>query len=368
MGCCNSKGNAESPEILKDHIKEAIKTGITKQLAYFIAQLRETRISGRHLDINHLTFLHDGLSEVNLLGYALICGRKDMFQYIHKILKADPEIMEAYFSKLGQSGLSIICENNFIDLFECYAPMYMIIRKSEPKPTSRRFRETIELTDKIDKILEMIEDCNNEVTYTPIQVACYFGHISMIKCATGFVAKMEQPHKELDIHYIDESTGENCALIACKTGNYSMIKYLHTACKADFSQRNKSNENAIQILAAAAKSKHLSEFYQCLVYLIEKAAVDISYNYQETLLLLDYDKAINYFISELNKLGINVTKEQVDIEVQMKKPLRKVSSREDTTQDAVFTKFFDDLKKDDESSISLEEERNDFSCNSFVFK
>ena len=303
---------------------------------------------------------YDNNIEVNIIGYSLLIGRVNIFQYLHNNLKADLYLMENYLTKVNLSGLKIICENNFIDLFQYYAPLFCLMKDSLKLNQKRRLRETIELTDKKDAIIDEI-DINDESTYTPLQLACNAGHIGMLKCILNFTSQRENIPKELDINHIDENTGENCALIACRTGNYNMIKFLHATRPDIFFIHNSNGENAIQILAASAKINPMGDFYQCLVYLVEKIGIDIKYNYQETLILLDYDKALNYMINELVKFGINITKEDVEKDAILRKATRKTTIVTETEGHFDMGEIFSDLKKDDESSIVGSEPSNDIS-------
>ena len=105
----------------------------------------------------------------------------------------------------------------------------------------------------------------------------------------------------------------------------------------------------------------MGDFYQCLVYLVEKIGIDIKYNYQETLILLDYDKALNYMINELVKFGINITKEDVEKDAILRKATRKTTIVTETEGHFDMGEIFSDLKKDDESSIVGSEPSNDIS-------
>ena len=53
------------------------------------------------------------------------------------------------------------------------------------------------------------------------------------------------PPVELDFNYINEFTGENCALIACKSGNLELIKYLYLNTDSNFHIISKRDEGAI---------------------------------------------------------------------------------------------------------------------------
>ena len=117
---------------------------------------------------------------------------------------------------------------------------------------------------------------------------------------------------EFDVHYQDEYSGNNSALVACKTGSLELIKFLHEQCKVDFHIFNKRKESAIQILAVWSKKKKQKKFKECFKYLIETVGVNYTYEFEETLLILD-DKSIIMYLEEKLKLdGISVSKSRVD--------------------------------------------------------
>ena len=366
MGCCNNAGPSHDIPKLKTNIKECLAKGNTKQLAFYVAVLNQA--CKNTFNINTFTFNFDENedSQMNLLGHCLMSGRVEMFKYVHLTLKADPVIMETYFDKFNMSGLAIICTKNFTGLFDYYSPIYFINKKSQ-NPIIRiiNIKETLQLTsDIMDRMIESIDnEDEHEIHYTPLQRACYFGHIGIIKCALLYTESLENIPKELDIDYIEESTGENCALIACKTWNYNMIRFLHSQTRANFFILNAHKENAIQTLASAAKVKLLSEFFNCLAYLIEKIGIDITYNYQETLLLIDYVKAEDYFIGELKKLNISVNKKEIEKETVGKNQPKAAIKQLETSENFDFIHLFPDLRVRTDSSISAIHSSNENSFN-----
>ena len=356
MGC-NSSNQASIQVLMIKRIKECIQLGDTEKLYYCIKRL--SKMSNGLLNINTLTVTNNDNLEVNIIGFALLTGRLNVFQFIHKKLKADLSIMETFFTKANLTGLMIICQNNFIDLFQYYAPLFVRMKNSLKSKQNKRLRETIELTDKIENIIDEMT-INDDSTYAPLQIACYYGHIAIIKCALNSASIIQPCPPDLDINYIDEITGENCALISCKTGNYNMMKFLHTTCHADFFILNNNKENSIQVLAAAAKVKQLKEFYQCLVYLVEKIGIDIAYNYHETLILIDSDIAFNYMINQLAKVNIVTCKKDIEKELLLKLT-RKTTLAYEADEIFDLANMFPELHDDDESPISEIENINDTS-------
>lgn len=361
MGCCSSSNSQDSSTLLLK-LCQCIETGTCKRLEYLLSLKAQENKS--EFNINFLTVRSEEGYEINLIGYALLQGRTDMFKYLYEYHKASCVTMESYFHNCNTTGLHILCENNFTDLFQYYLKIHMELPKpAEKVKKTRRLKETIDLTDR--ETVQVVLPEEPEDLMTPIHIAVLSGHISIIKYALMLTESMPEIPKELDIHYIDPSTGNNCALLACKKGDYMMIKYLHSMCKANFRILNANSENAIQVLAAEAKVKNLPEFYPCLVYLIEKAKVNIAHNYQETIILLEYVKAVDYFLSELRKIGIECDKKIVEEEVLIKPPYRREKKGLDTGEDFQIDLMFPELKENETSTIKASDTSEEVSDSSF---
>ena len=323
MGCCESASKNLDPKLLERKIKECIEHGSAKQLDYLLS-MKAHKEKG-NFNIDFTTIFNSQGDEVNILGYCLICRKVEMFKMLHEIYKASFVSMESYFNKYNENGLQIICEIGCSELLEYYMPKYILLEKSEPKVKySRKNKETVELVDENQKKISVVQT-ENDKKLTPIQHAIINGHISIIKYVVTYSTKFTLI-PELDIHYVNKATGYNCALLSCVTANYSMMKYLYISCKADFTILDNNKKNAIQILAIEASMKHLPEFYQCLVYLVEKVKIDINYNYEESIMLLNYVKAADYFLLQLAKLGIIVYVSDKERETLGKSQLIRQSS------------------------------------------
>ena len=354
MGCCSSSNNRDSSSNLSQCIKQSIKKGKLKEFSFFLSTTLQ--FSKGRLDINTIQ-IRFGASdqEINILGYALMLGRVDIFKYIHEELLADPSIMEKRFKALGHTGLSVICEKCYLELFDYYAPIYLKIKDSGPKLySSLKLRETILLSDQQDNFIDDLYECQVH-TYTPVHIACFLGYIPIVRSAIALGQGMEKVPEDLDVNHKDETTLENCALLACKAGNYSMIKYLHTNTNADFFVVNKNMENALQVLIVGTKGKNDGELVQCLAYLIEKVGVDVAYNYQEAIIILENPKAKKYLVGQLEKRGININPDELEqLEIVAKKKRGK-SKKFDTGEMFNFAKLFPDLQIGSVSSISCME-------------
>ena len=319
-------------------------------------------------------YFHIKENKLNLLGLALWYNAVDCFKYIQTNLKASPDAMEKLLQEQKTSGIDIICQRGQEDMLDYYLPIYDSLIIDEPK--IEEISVSLNLYQSSNDISKIITS-----TYTPIQKACDLGNLNILAHVYRYYKDKQAPF-ELDINYQDETSGENCALISCKVGNYSMIRYLYSTCHANFYIINKAGECAAQILAASNKKSSLSEFHECFVYLINIVKVDFTHNCEEILLLLDNEKAINFFEKKLRERGIDIEKSEIEDKNRLIKP-QQVRSIQEARLDPYYGKDFDfkklyvDIMKESEaediSIISPESRRttpfasliNDLSTSNF---
>mmetsp|Transcript_4415 Transcript_4415/g.591 ORF Transcript_4415/g.591 Transcript_4415/m.591 type:complete len:97 (+) Transcript_4415:442-732(+) len=96
----------------------------------------------------------------------------------------------------------------------------------------------------------------------------------------------------MDLNYQDDITGENCALIAVKTADLNLIKFLYKKTNANFEALNKRNEGALQIAAVWSKKLIHLPYEEVIKYLIEEIGLDPCYCHEETLLICENSKII----------------------------------------------------------------------------
>lgn len=145
------------------------------------------------------------------------------------------------------------------------------------------------------------------------------GHLHIIREIQDYF-RVAKPPMELDVNAENEKTGENCGLIACRTGHFEMVKLLHEECKVDFTKLNKRQENAVQLVIIGSNQHPERNYYQVLMYLIEEVKVDITYRYEESLLLADDNNIIQYIEEQLKSKGIlDVNKRVIDEENMIKR-------------------------------------------------
>ena len=240
---------------------------------------------------------------INFLGYSLWLGKGSVFNFLITKMKANLNDMEDVLRGLDISGLALLCERGYIDVLKQYLPFY-IKTYSSFKPGA----------DKSSTLSFSNNKCTNdsvESLFTPIQLACKNGHLSIIHYINDYFS-VNYPPQSLNIHYIEETTGENCALITTRKGNFPMMKLLHEVAHADFHIKNINNEGALQVLAASTKCNYGLQFLECVMYLVEVIKVDITYMHEETLLLLDNKIIVKYIEEKLKQVGILASKQELE--------------------------------------------------------
>ena len=239
---------------------------------------------------------------LSLLGYSLWVGKANVFNFLITYLKADLDEMEDLFKSFDISALALLCERGYIDVLKLYLLFYI-----------KTYHSLNSGADKISTLsLSKITYKNGSIgtSLTPIQLACKNLHLRILHYINDYFS-ISYPPQSLNIHYIDETTGENCALITTRTGNFPMMKFLFEVAHADFHIINNNNEGALQVLAISSKLNYGLQFLECLMYLIEIIKINIAYMHEETLLLLDNKIIIKYLEEKLKQLGIYTNKQSL---------------------------------------------------------
>lgn len=298
MGCCETKNSSNLTEEISKDIKICIEQEDLTRLSQICRLLGTGSLKG--FTINNFLFDCFKGIRMNIPTYSLYLNKFKTLKYLHENFKIDYRVVENILNDLELSALQLICTNCSLELLEFYVPIYVNL---EFKRLSVGSNVTIDL--------ECHDNSKLQLTYTPVQMACELGHIQILNFVQNYFKTLEAP-PVLDIHYIDQTTGENCALIACRSCNFSMIKFLHTICRADFTILNKKEESAIQILASSGKSSYQEDLFRCLEYLIEQVGVNFLYCYEETLLILENIECIAYIERKLALNSIFTSKTELE--------------------------------------------------------
>lgn len=313
MGICSLSCHPEGGLTTLEEVRIAIKN---QKLSSCRTHLKHiTAASG--IDDNIL--VEENL-ELNPLGYALLTGKVRSFTLIKEELGASLEVLEHRLQLQGSSGMSIICTNGFSELFVYTLPFYIQYYSQrtgqvpDPSSITLDFSKSEEISDKTP---------NN--THTPVHIACIRGHIGILQILLS--DDVVYPY-ELNMHAIDQVSGENSALLATRTGNLTMLKYLHENCKVNFNILNKRSENCINVAAAESKKRKKNGFLEIIKYLVEHVKLDITQNHEETLLSAEIPQIVSYIERKLFERGLKVSKRELEMRYTIK-PYPVVKSAEE---------------------------------------
>lgn len=355
MGTCYAKKTLEQESIFFK-----VQKNIEKNILTSLESLSKTEDFTKNITSIDSPYFKIKELRVNALILALFNNSLDCFKYIHETLKASIDSMEKLFNDQRTSAIEIICMRNCPDILDYYLPIY---------------EKNCGDGAVIEEVVESLNFTNNTEerksrrigsTYTPVQKACELGNLNIISRIYKYYKEKAFIPAALDFDYQDETTGENCPLISCRTCNYTMIRFLHTTCQANFRLLNKQGENAVQILAAANKKKNFKNFHESMVYLILNVGVDFTHNYEETLLLLEIEKSISFFEKKLKEKGIEIDKYDLEQKYQLtriEQPRPLIEAKLDVYQgrDFNFVQLYDDVMSDtdhEEVSAIFKDSRN----------
>jgi hypothetical protein len=212
---------------------------------------------------------------------------------------ASLEAFKQTMALLRRTPLDLICEQGHVLLLKYMLPL---LEKTDHPEDSIFFKQTQ------SQDLTLLQPSS----YTAVQRSAEKGHLAILQFLKEYYKARRAP-PECDLHYVEEASGENCALLACKTGKLDVIRFLHEECKADFSLINKRRESAIQLAAVGSRKSPKSSFKECFKYLCEVVNVDVSHEHEETLLLLEDPRLIEYVERRLKLSGLRTTKAAVEM-------------------------------------------------------
>lgn len=289
MGCCSSYQTEPVP------LKSSVKLDI-KEIALLASVLSETKMTALKNEIDDPIIVIDKIT-LNPLGYSLVSGRTNIFISLIENMGASISTMEDMMEKQGLNGLDIIIEKGYSELLNYYLPIYKSL-----------------FPQKFTSIEDSETSCSNPnlpiCHKTPIHLATERGFLEILKTLYFSFKNTFTPEK-YNIHHIDEYSGENSALIACKKCHMSIVKFLKEECNADFNLKSKRSESALH-LAAFGSNVNKSEGFEVIKYLIEEVKIDYTFQYEEVLLILNDFCIIEYVEMKLRTRGICCSKDEVE--------------------------------------------------------
>lgn len=298
--CCNADTQNLSAPSIGAEIAKSIERNDLKKLKSLLKELSSLEIS-----INAPIIKIKGIS-LNPLCYSLFAGKRSFFKYLYD-RGAKLEEMDEILFNLNLNAIDIICERGYQELLDFYLPLYL-----KNTPHAYKPRES-------DSSLNFSAEYCYTNFMSPVQKACEKGQISIIIYLHNYFKNQSFIPEIFDPEYPNEKNGETCALIACRKGNYPMIKTLHTICNANFHVKNKYEENAILICVCGYRNDHNYVYLECVKYLVGTIKLNVSYMYEEILILSECDELTYYIEQELQKAGISATKSEIDEKYKIKK-------------------------------------------------
>ncbi|OMJ69834.1 hypothetical protein SteCoe_32330 [Stentor coeruleus] len=317
--CCSTKKHPNFERYIINRMIEAIEKNSVDRIKELL--IKYSSVTFNKEPIFHINkpivkiYGHD----MNPLGYALFLGFTEAFAVILEQGKAKLSAMSKLYSNISKRPIDIICELGHRQLLEYYMPYYLgkndEIEDSFTDSISLSFspsRNTKSHINEKSKTLMLMS------TISPLHRAIEKGRLNIVQFIWEYFKNRSTPN-EFNINHQDELTGDNSALVSCKSGNLEIIRYLHEVCKADFQIFNKRKENAVQILAVWSKKIKQKRFKECFRYVIDKIGVDYTYEFEETLLVLEDRSIIAYLEEKLKQDGISVNKSRIEDKYSLSK-------------------------------------------------
>lgn len=243
---------------------------------------------------------------LNALAYSIRLGRLEIVRFLLEEANASLQQVHRSLTAIGKTPLDLICENGHLALLEYLLPKLEVFKPEELNDDKEEANESL-FAETRNTQFTPSEHQMFAFTHTAIQRACEKGHYAVVKHLYTYFKGAPTTPLVCDLHYRDETTGENCALLAAKSGNLKLIKFLHQEVKADFTVRNYRAESALQLALIGSRRSNLP-YLAVVRYLCEEVGVDVTYQYEEALLLTEEHVVVEYLEKLLNKHGFEASK------------------------------------------------------------
>lgn len=285
---------------------------INKTLAHRFHSFGIESISNFDKDNIDKIIVQIGSIQTNALGLSVLLGDVRLMKYLIEKFHADFSVLEEQLQYQNLSMTEFLILNFHHEVFMLALPMYL---KKESE------QEIFQLDDTIQFVSLCLPKLKKEVH--PMRYAAEIGNITFFKFVLNTFKNKTTPEC-FDIHAVDEETGENCALIACAQGNLELIIFLHK-CGCDFRRKNNKNETAINLVIANGDQEEYRTLFSILTFLIEYVKLDVTENFEETLMLCSSKEISEYIEEKLKICGINTTKRIVDSKYEDSFSLEKIN-------------------------------------------
>jgi len=318
MGVCSCRSNSEV--ISRAGLQQALAAAIDANNVSALEELyvRFIQSGSSPYVMPELTFedhiaTYEGM-ELTPLAYAFKQGRAEIAAFL--IEKAECSVSQLYalYKPWGKSPLYVLCDAGHAQLLRYFLPLCVEAFSPKQLPSLPSYPDSSEISPFTDKPLTRARNpplTPAPVMLTPAHKACEKGHLDVVAVLWEY-GQQKGVFRDIDLNYLDDRTGENCPLLAARFGHLHVIRYLHQECRADFSAKNKRKESVLQLALLGAKHSPSARYFECVKYLVEKVRVDLMYEYEETLLLVEDKEIQEYLELRLQMLGVSLTKARVE--------------------------------------------------------
>lgn len=334
MGVCCSSSEDSTMNMTENCLVSFVQKRILKNIDYsdiqFIGSFDKENVNKAILSIDD--------TEVNALAFSIVVNDIVLMRMLYSRLGASFEQTEFFLAEQNSSIFELIISNYSQEILEFYLPLLL--------KSNHDFQ--------IDEIECTINFTNTSLPCPikkvhPMRLATEKSCIEFLSYIQSYFKAQEIP-KEFNINDIDEETGENCPLIACRGLDLSLIVYLYKI-HGDFFIKNKRQENALQIALTSGQILDETLCYSVIVFLIDIVGIDVAENYEENLLIAKHENVIELIEDKLLQAGIKATKRQVEEKYALA----------DTNSDIESIKGFQEIASSTISSIFVEDEGSVFS-------
>lgn len=318
MGVCSCRSNSEV--ISRAGLQQALAAAIDANDVSALEELYLRFIqSGSSPYVMPELTLEDHIAtyqgmELTPLAYAFMHGRAEIAAFL--IEKAGCSVSQLYalYKPWGKSPLYVLCEAGHAQLLRYFLPICTEAFNPKQLNSLASCPDSSELSLFTEKPVIRARSpplAPAPLVLTPAHKACEKGHLDVIAVLWEYGQK-NSVFRDIDLNYLDDRTGESCSLLAARFGHLQVIIYLHQECRADFNVKNKRKESALQLALLGAKHHPSARYFPCVKYLVETVKVDLLYEFEETLLLVE-DKGIQEYLElRLQMLGISLTKARAE--------------------------------------------------------
>lgn len=271
MGCCESSSmrGEEIGKMVKFAI-EKNKVGVIKNL-FVKRKIKDFRAVLSALDQPVIEL--DGV-KLNALNYSVSLGKHLMFSVL-VMIGCSLDVAEEELRRQNSSVLYLICSKGHSDMLSVYLPMFL--KRSQDREES------------------------NEVEQTPLNAAVSLGHLNVVAEIYKLTFGMGQVPVEIDFLHPDGKLKENSALVACRSGNFHIVKFLHSKFPELLFYKNIVGDNAIHIACCGSLQHPTRPYLSILKFLVQVAGLDLKQNYLKSLITVEDSIIKEWIESELNQ-------------------------------------------------------------------